>query len=161
LQALPQLDPKALFTGRTAIFGSAELQAGFNPVQAFAAGGGDIAAIRLEDQKLTCAGSISPVPSYSFTWVGPSQRLRLFLEALKDSSLAIVTPDQQVLCGMNSAAGNLNPLVDIAAPGPGQYQVYVAAMEPDTVVGGRLTITGDLKAAPATLAPGSVAPVGQ
>ena len=70
LQALPQLDPEALLTGRTAIFGSAELQAGFKPVQAFAAGGGDIAAIRIEDQKLACAGYISPVPSYSFTWIG-------------------------------------------------------------------------------------------
>ena len=60
----------------------------------------------------------------------------------------MVTPDQKVLCGMNSAAGNLNPVVDIAAPSPGQYQVYVAAMQPDTVVGGRLTITGDLKAHP-------------
>ena len=59
LQALPQLDPQALLTGRRPIFGSAELQAGFKPVQVSAAGGGDIAAFRMEDKKLACAGFIS------------------------------------------------------------------------------------------------------
>ena len=53
-----------------AIFGSADLQSGFKPVQAFAAGGGDIAAFRVEDKKLACAGFVSAVPSYSFTWTG-------------------------------------------------------------------------------------------
>ena len=60
---------------------SAELQAGFKPVQAFAAGGGDIAAFRVEDKKLVCAGYVSAVPSYSFTWTGKPQAIRLFLEA--------------------------------------------------------------------------------
>ena len=152
LLALPQLDPQTLLTGRRAIFGSTELQAGFKPVQVFAAGGGDIAAFRMEDGKLACAGFISPVPSYSFTWTGQSQGLRLFFEALKDSALAVVTPEQKVLCGMNAASANLNPVVDVPAPVAGRYQVYVASMAPDTVVGGRLTITGDLKANPAALA---------
>ena len=58
LQALPQLDPQTLLAGRRPIFGSAELQAGFKPVQVFAAGGGDIAAFRMEDKKLACAGFI-------------------------------------------------------------------------------------------------------
>ena len=67
--------------------------------------------------------------------------------------LAVVTPDQDVLCNMNAAGGNLNPVLDIPAPIEGAYKVYVAAMQPNTVVAGRLTITGDTKAAPATLAP--------
>ena len=152
-QAVPQLDPKSLLLSRSAIFGSTELQAGFKPVQAFAAGGGDITAIRLEDQKMVCAGYLTAVPSYTFTWAGKPQAIRLFFEALKDSSLAVVTPDQKVVCGMNAAAGNLNPVVDIATPTAGKYQVYIASMQPNTVVGGRLTITGDLKATPAVLAP--------
>jgi hypothetical protein len=160
-QALPQLDPKTLLTGRAAIFGSTDLQAGFKPVQAFVAGGGDIAAFKVEDKKLTCAGFVSAVPSYSFTWTGKSQGIRLFLDALKDSTLAVVTPDQKVLCGMNADANNLNPVVDIPATAAGDYKVFVAAMQPNTVVGGKLTITGDLKAAPAVLAPAMLAPAGQ
>ena len=159
LQALPQLDPQTLLTGRRPIFGSAELQAGFKPVQVFAAGGGDIAAFRMEDKKLACAGFISAAPSYSFTWTGKPQALRLFFEAQGDSALAVVTPDGQVLCGMNAAPDNLNPVVDVAAPAAGQYRVYVASMTPNTVAPGRLTITGDLKANPKALAaPATAAP---
>lgn len=151
VQPLLQLDAKKLLTGRPAIFGSSELQADFKPVQAFAAGGGEIAAIRLEDQKMVCAGYLTAVPSYSFTWTGKPQALRLFFEGLKDSSLAVVTPDQKVVCGMDSATGNLNPAVDITSPAAGKYQIYIASMAPNTVVGGRLTITGDVKATPAVL----------
>jgi hypothetical protein len=152
-QALPQLDPKTLLLSRAAIFGSTELQPGFKPIQAFVAGGGEIPAFNIEDKKLTCAGFVSAVPSYGFTWTGKAQGIRLILDALKDSTLAVVTPDQKVLCGMNADANNLNPVVDIPAAAAGDYKVFVAAMQPNTVVGGRLTITGDLKAAPAVLAP--------
>jgi hypothetical protein len=58
---------------------------------------------------------------------------------------------RRIVCGMNSAADNLNPSVDIAAPAAGKYLVYVAPMEPNTVAAGRLTITGDLKDVPAGL----------
>ena len=152
LQALPQLDPQALLTGRRPIFGSAELQAGFKPVQVFVAGCGDIVVFRMEDKKLACAGFISAVPSYSFTWTGKPQALRLFFEAQGDSVLAVVTPDGQVICGMNAAPDNLNPVVDVAALAAGEYKVYVASMTPNTVAPGRLTITGDLKANPKALA---------
>ena len=152
-QPLPQLDPSTLLTAQTPIFGSVDLQTGFNPVQTFAAGGGDIAAFTVKDKQLVCAGFVSLVPSYSFTWTGKGEALRLLFDARKDSSLAVVTPDQDVLCNMNAAGGNLNPVLDIPAPIEGAYKVYVAAMQPNTVVAGRLTITGDTKAAPAKLAP--------
>ncbi|MCU0509143.1 MAG: hypothetical protein MUC34_12250 [Anaerolineae bacterium] len=153
---LAQLEPGSLFTERAAIFGSSELKTGFRPVEVFAAGGGEIAAVRVEDRKLTCAGFINAVPSYSFTWSGASQPLRLFFEGQKDTTLAVVLPGQEegqrrIVCGMNSASDNLNPSVDIAAPAAGKYLVYVAPMEPNTVAAGRLTITGDLKDVPAGL----------
>lgn len=154
-ESLQQLDPRQLLLTRDAVFGSADLQSGFKPVSVFAAGGGDIAAIRVADKKLVCAGYLSAVPSYTFTWTGSPQAMRLYLEGLKDTALAVVTPDEKVLCGMNAADTNANPVVDIPAPSAGKYQVYIAAMEPDTVVGGKLTITPDTRAVPATLAPGA------
>ena len=64
-----------------------------------------------------------------------------------------------MLCGMNAAPDNLNPVVDVLAPAAGQYRVYVASMTPNTVAPGRLTITGDRKANPKALAaPATVAP---
>jgi len=151
--ALEQLNPSMLLPRRAPIFGSTNLQPAFDVVTVFAAGGGDISAVRVEDKSLACAGFVSAVPSYRFTWTGKQQDLRLFFEALKDSSLAVLTPDLSVVCNINSAPGNLNPSVDIPAAMEGDYEVYVAAMEPKTVVAGKLTITGDLKATPAILTP--------
>ena len=152
-QPLPRINLSSLLTGRTAIFGTSDLEAGFETVRTFAAGGGGIAAFQVEDGQLACAGFVSPVPSYSFTWTGDGEALRVFFEALKDSSLAVVTPDGQVLCNRDARADNLNPSLDIATPVAGQYAIYVASMEADSVVAGRLTITNSFLAAPAALAP--------
>jgi hypothetical protein len=155
VQAPPRVDVSELRTDQSPIFGSTALAPGFKTVQTFAAGGGDIAAFQVQDGKLACAGFLSPTPSYSFAWKGGGSGLRLFFEALqnKDSTLAVVSPNRDVVCGMNAAADNINPVVDISAPMTGTYQVYVASMAPNTLVAGRLTITGDLKATPAALAP--------
>jgi hypothetical protein len=155
LQALQQFDPKILMSGEPALFGSAALQPGHAGVQTFAAGGGDVAAVKFENETLTCAGFMSLVPSYSFTWTGKSQALRLYFEALQDSSLAVITPDQSVLCGINTSASNLNPTVDITDTAAGPYEVYIGSMTPNAVITGTLTITSNLNATPAVLAPGA------
>jgi hypothetical protein len=79
----------------------------------------------------------------------------VYFESAKDSGLVVITPDGKAVCGLNAAPGNLNPAVDITPLVPGGYRVYVASMQPNTVVPGKLTITSDVKAAPATLAPAS------
>lgn len=154
-QSLPPLDLAALLTSRPALFGSATLKAGFAPVNTFAAGGGRIPAFSFADGQLVCAGYISPVPSYTFTWQGDPEAVRLFFETRADSTLAVITPDQQVLCNMNASKDNLNPVLDIAAPREGVYKVYIASMESGDVLAGRLTITGDTKATPSIRPPAS------
>jgi hypothetical protein len=155
VQAPPRVDASELRPDQSPIFGSTVLAPGFKPVQIFAAGGGDIAAFEVQDGKLTCAGYLSPTPSYSFAWKGGGPALRLFFDALqnKDSGLAVVTPNRDVVCGMKASADSINPVVDISVPITGTYKVYVASMAPNTLVAGRLTITNDLKATPAALAP--------
>lgn len=153
VQPLPRLDPSTLLTSRPGIFGAATLEPGFEPIQRFAAGGGAVPAFSFEDEQLACAGFVSLVPSYSFTWSGDAEALRVFFEAREDSALAVVTPDNQLLCNRSASEDNLNPALDIPAPDLGRYKVYIASMEPDNVVTGRLTITGDVDAVPATLAP--------
>ncbi len=134
LLALPQLDPRPLLTGPRAVFGSTDLQAGFKPVQAFAAGGGDIAAIQHGGPEAGVRRLPQRGAQLQLHLDGRSQGMRLFFEALKDSALAVVTPDQKVLCGMNAATDNLNPVVDIPAPVAGQVQGLRRQHAPDTVV---------------------------
>lgn len=152
-QPLPRLDPATLLVSRPGIFGAAALQPGFEPISKFAAGGGDISAFSFENGQLACAGYISLIPSYTFSWTGDAEAVRIFFEAREDSALAVITPDNQLLCNLNATEDTLNPLVDIDAPVVGRYKVYIASMTPDNVVIGRLTVTGDTDAAPAVLAP--------
>lgn len=152
-QPLPRIDRSTLLTSRPAIFGAADLEAGFEPVNRFAAGGGNVAAFQVVDGELACAGFISPVPSYRFNWSGDPEAIRLFFEGHKDSALVVLAPDGQVYCNIDAASDNLNPALDIAEPAAGQYDVFIAGNEPSSVVLGRLTITGDTTAAPAVLQP--------
>lgn len=152
-QPLPRLDPSVLLVSRPGIFGAAALQSGFEPVSTFAAGGGDIPAFSFEDGQLVCAGFLSLIPSYTFSWTGDEATVRVFFEGRADSALAVITPDNQVLCNMNAAEDNLNPALDVPASQVGRYKVYIASMAPDDVVVGRLTVTSDSEAAPAVLAP--------
>lgn len=152
-QPLPRLDPSTLLVSRPGIFGAATLEAGFDPIKKFAAGGGDIPAFSFEEGQLVCAGFLSLIPSFTFNWTGDEGSVRVFFEGREDSALAVITPDNQVLCNMNAADGNLNPALDVATSLVGRYKVYIASMAPDDVVAGRLTVTSDSEAAPATLAP--------
>ena len=152
-QPLPRLDPATLLVSRPGIFGASALQSGFEPISTFAAGGGDIPAFSFEEGELVCAGFLSLIPSYTFSWTGDEAMLRVFFESREDSALAVITPDNQVLCSMNAAEDNLNPALDVPTSLVGRYKVYIASMAPDDVVIGRLTVTSDSKAAPAILAP--------
>ncbi len=152
-QPLPRLDPSTLLVSRPGIFGAAALQPGFEPISKFAAGGGDIPAFSFEGGQLVCAGFLSLIPSYTFSWTGDEETVRIFFEAREDSALAVITPDNQVLCNMNATEDNLNPALDVPTSMMGRYKVYIASMAPNDVVIGRLTVTGDGEAAPAQLAP--------
>jgi hypothetical protein len=152
-QPLPRLDPSTLLVSRPGIFGAVALQPGFEPISKFAAGGGDIPAFSFEDGQLTCAGFLSLIPSYTFSWTDDEATVRVFFEGREDSALAVITPDNQVLCNMDAAKGNLNPALDVPTSLVGRYKVYIASMTPDDVVVGRLTVTSDSEATPAILAP--------
>ena len=82
LQALPQLDPQALLpTGRRPVPVPADLQTGFKQVQVFAAGGGGTRHSGWRTRSWRAPASSTATPSYSFTWTGKPQALRLFFEA--------------------------------------------------------------------------------
>ncbi|MBZ0291291.1 MAG: hypothetical protein K8L99_01870 [Anaerolineae bacterium] len=102
---------------------------------------------------MTCGGFVSNSPSLVFDWSGEVDTLRLFFESDSDSTLLVLGPEDSVYCGDDSAnSENLNPVVDIANPAEGVYQVYVGDFDPDTDLTGMLTITQDIELEPQTLA---------
>jgi serine protease Do len=155
----PTIDPSAateledLQFDRAAIFGSAELEAGFDTVEAVVAGGGALPVHNLPSVDEACVGFASIVPSYSFTWSGSGSGLTVFLEAAQDASLIILTPERELLCSDNVDSDNLNPSIDIAVPVAGEYDVFIGAHVPNEVIAGKLTISAEAGAAPDALAP--------
>jgi hypothetical protein len=142
-----QFDPNQLPNVPAAAGRGATLKPGFGAVRVLAMGGGDIAAVQTEDSALKCAGFANPIASYRFAWSGHGRPLRLFFEAQGDSALFVATPDRKLVCGMGTEASP-SPTVDIRGAADGEYKVYVASMQPDKLVAGRLTITEDMDAEP-------------
>ena len=151
---LPDVDFNDLYLQESGIFGHADLSPGFETVELFAAGGGNLAVYPLDGEETGCQGNVSRVPIYTFSWSG-SGDLSAYFEAEEDSSLMIVTPSGEVICSDNAAEDNLNPLVNILSAAEGDYDIFIGSLVPGQVVTGILTITSDTAAEPATLSPQS------
>jgi hypothetical protein len=116
-------------------------------------GGGDVPAFDLPLTDLICNGFINREPSYLFDWAGEADNLRVQFEGAQDTTLVVLTPSGAVLCADDAEAGaNLNPVLDITDPDPGNYAVFVGTLVPNNQVTGTLTIT-DAAAVPAILTP--------
>jgi len=152
VEAQPQFSSEQLMHIEEAVFGESKLSAGFARVASTAAGGGETAAIIMDEKGLACAGFVSLIPSHSFTWEGKGKGLSVLFESEVDSTLYVITPEGDVLCAAGSET-NLNPVLDIASPIAGEYDIYIGAPLPDELVIGLLTLTADLNAEPVVLAP--------
>lgn len=98
-----------------------------------------------------CRGYISRVPHVILRLESPGALLRLFAESEGDTTLVVHTPSDQWFC--NDDAVDLHPMVDIASPPPGQYEVWIGNYDRRANQSARLTVTGN-----ASLRPGSNAP---
>lgn len=150
---LPEVDINDLALGDSGIFGDSVLEPGFETIEVYGAGGGDLAVASLDGLDSDCVGFVSLVPTYSFTWSGGGN-LSTFFESEEDGTLIVVTPEG-VVCNDNASDDNLNPVVDIPNAAEGSYDVYVGTQIPNTIVTGTLTITANTSAEPGALSPGS------
>jgi hypothetical protein len=79
-------------------------------------------------------------------------------EAEQDTSLVVVHAEEGSFCADDSVdATNANPVVDITAPVPGYYGIYVGRFGEDEPITGTLTVATDPTLEPAILAPASSA----
>jgi hypothetical protein len=124
--------------------GTASLAFGFTPdpfrSPRLTGGGGVDAAAR--SLGTDCVGYINVQPDFRLT-AGEFPLLRFIYIAdtiTADATLIIRAPDGRFACN-NNAFGLRNPLVDIAPVAPGDYAVWIGAVNPGTEVFGELYIT--------------------
>lgn len=130
-----------LNAGGTPTYGVSTLAGGFSPdpVQVSVSSGGpvDVTAANIGAD---CRGNAAANPDHQIQWSGSAALLRIFFVSDGDTTLVVRTPSGQFLCN-DDFPGGLNPLVDVANPAAGTYDVWVGTFGSSDVVPGTLYIT--------------------
>ncbi|HEX3049719.1 MAG TPA: hypothetical protein VHP83_03615, partial [Aggregatilineaceae bacterium] len=130
-----ELDPQA-----TPNFDSRELAADFTPdpliIDNIVAGGN----INMEDINSACDGYVTSAPDFRFTWSGQTNNLRLMFIGTDDTAMAVLAPSGKWVCG-DDVAGTFHPVVDLGAPLPGEYNVWIGTFGNMAYVSGRLYLS--------------------
>lgn len=153
-QPAPQVDTTAVQKAiGDAIESAPVLKAGV-PITAEVTAAGDVPLFQFPVTK-TCAGLVSPTPSFVFTVSGQPKQVNVFFEGDADATLLVLGNDGKIVeCSDDAEAGaNINPIVGLANPPAGAYAVYVGRLSPTQPITGTLTITDAADAQPAVLAP--------
>jgi hypothetical protein len=99
-----------------------------------------------------CTGLTNSESELDFTVAEGTSLVRVFFEGDGDASLLVFTPDGDALCTDDSDDGaNLNPLLELVDPAPGNYAVVIGRVSPDEEITGDITVTTDPEATPAML----------
>lgn len=99
-----------------------------------------------------CTGVVTNQPEVVLEWTEDTtiDKLRIFFTSNGDPTLVVVTPDGEALCADDFNPLELDPMVEIANPTTGSYEIYVGSFEGDAIQPGFLVFTsGDFS--PATL----------
>lgn len=139
----PVLADGRLDVARPPFYGSVALAPGFgpDPYSVDVVSGGEVAASYLGG---SCVGHAAVAPDYRLNWAGGGQELRIFFEADDggDATLLVNLPDGSWACNDDSAIGVRDPLLVLATPAAGQYDIWVGSYVAGTFVGGTLRLTG-------------------
>lgn len=137
---------------------SPALAAGQAPKRQKLTAKGETPAFEVDLGDAVCNGFVAAAPDYSFQWSGEADALHIWFEGDGDATLLVLTPDQTALCSDDAQPGtNINPLVEISQPAPGQYSVYVGRVHLDQPVTGELVITDSAQPQPAVRVPAAPA----
>lgn len=139
-----------LITGGTqSNFGGAEIATGFlpDPHQVQVVSGAtptdsvDINQLSLAPVNSgACRGYATHEPDYIVRVTQPGQLLRFFVNAPADTTLVINDGAGRWWCS-DDDGGNLNPLIDIANPPAGQYDIWVGSYQAGANIQGVLSVS--------------------
>lgn len=119
--------PQLTRGGSRARSGVHPLSGGFrpDPFQTAARAGG---SIHVPDLRLGagCRGYVGAQPDVIVRFSGSAPLLRFFVRATSDVTLVVGDPGGRYLCNDDVVPGRTtNPMVDVYAPRPGQYDVWI------------------------------------
>jgi len=150
LAALPVAAQGGLDPAAEPNFGNARLEAGFVPdpfVVGLSSGGDiDVSTLGLGDN---CLGYATAAPDFRLTWSGQTATLRLFFVSNEDSTLIVNLPDGSWAC--NDDFSGLNPLVEVAAPAAGTYNIWIGSYNQGNANPGYLFITESNQSVPTNI----------
>lgn len=121
---------------------SIDLEAGFplDPTFVSVQGGGEIDASLLSSE---CVGYVNRQPVVTVNWTGDAPFVEAFFVSDSDPTLAILTPDGQLLCNDDANEDLLDPVIEISEPVTGTYQIWVGSYAKGQLIPGVLVLTTD------------------
>jgi hypothetical protein len=139
IPAGPQLDLSLM-----ALFGDVELSAGFTPdphIVTLEAGG----PLNADEAGAGagwnyCPGYTTQAPSVQLTWDGEGDPLSFYLDADRDTTLAINLPDGSWVCDDDGGEG-LNAAITLDTAASGVYDIYVGLFSDGETAPARLNIS--------------------
>jgi hypothetical protein len=115
---------------------------------------GLVPSFEVSGEDAVCGGMIGEEPDFIVDVPADIEGLRIMFEAEQDTSLLAVHAEAGSFCADDDEQMlNANPVLDIEAPAPGLYGVYVGRFQEDAPITGTLTITTDGTQEPGILAP--------
>ncbi|MEI2693422.1 MAG: copper resistance protein NlpE N-terminal domain-containing protein [Anaerolineae bacterium] len=121
---------------------SIDLEAGFplDPTFVSVQGGGEIDISLLSSE---CVGFVNRQPVVTVNWSGDAPFVEAFFVSDSDPTLAILTPDGQLLCNDDANEDLLDPVIEISEPVTGTYQIWVGSYAKGQLIPGVLVLTTD------------------
>ena len=110
-------------------------------------------SFEVSGEEAVCGGMIGDQADFVIDVPEGTAALRIMFEAEQDSSLVVVHADSTFCADDDTETRNANPVLDLEAPEPGLYGIYIGRFNEDEPITGMLTVTTDPTLAPAILAP--------
>lgn len=119
---------------------SLDLAAGFplDPFLVSVNGGGDVDASAFG---AGCTGFVNDAPTVSLDWEGEADFVEAFFYSHSDPVLVVQTPDGEYLCSDDANDLLLDPVIELANPANGRYNIWVGSYTADQLIPGLLVIT--------------------
>jgi hypothetical protein len=103
-----------------------------------------------------CVGYVNNDPTVTLDWEGETEFVETFFYSDHDPVLIVQTPSGEFLCNDDANDVLLDPVVEIANPPQGRYNIWVGSFDRDQLLPGLLVITTNKAVNIGTFRPGDL-----